>query len=341
MKPIETERLILRKFNTDDFQAVHSYSSSVENTLYMLFGPNDEAATRSFIDMAIAHTSKSPITYYTYAVTLAETGELIGGCDLHVSGNEAEIGWLLHRDHWKKGYGTELGFALIKFGFDELKLHRIVANCDAENTGSSRLMTRIGMRKEGLFYDARTPNKLTDRPYSDQLSYAILRDEWEIQKDVFRLTNLPCEFDGFIQVPELKDGDLYLVCEKKEEGNTEKKWVPGYKFAICSGGEKIGHCDLRIGYTEGLYYGGNIGYGIDEPHRGKGYAARACRLLIPVARAHKMVLLLITNDIKNDASKRVCDKLGAKHVRTARLPEWTDLYQGGQRFSNVFEWDIV
>ena len=92
---------------------------------------------------------------------------------------------------------------------------------------------------------------------------------------------------------------------------------------------------------DGLYYGGQIGYNIDEAYRGNGYASRACRLLRAVAKAHGMEKLLITNDVSNYASQRVCEKIPARLVRVARLPEWHELYQEGQRFVNVYEWDIL
>ena len=178
MKTLETKRLILRKFTEDDFAAVHSYASCAENLTYMFWGPNSEEQTRSFISGAIKEAEdEKQDKDYQYAVTL-KTGELIGGCDIFAKGNEATLGWCLHRDYWKRGYGTELARALLKFGFDDLRLHRIVAHCDAENIGSYRVMEKIGMRREGLFFDTRPPHKLSDREYSDELIYAILKDEW-------------------------------------------------------------------------------------------------------------------------------------------------------------------
>ena len=167
-----------------------------------------------------------------------------------------------------------------------------------------------------------------------------MRDEWEIQKEIAYYNALPCLFEAFIEVPPLADDEIFLVCEEKSPAKPEKKWLPGYSFAICKSGEKIGNISLRIGYSEGLYYGGQIGYSIDEAHRGKNYAAKACQLLLPIARAHGMIKLLITNDVENHASRRVCEKLGARLIRTARLPEWTDMYKEGQRFLNIFEWDL-
>ena len=346
MKILETKRLLLRKFTADDFTAVHRYASSLENVIYMTWGPNSEEHTRAFISMAIAKAEESPCSNYQYAVVMKKSDRLIGACNLALSGEEAEVGWILHLDHWKQGYGTEMGRALIDFGFGELSLHRITAHCDAENIGSYRVMEKIGMRREGLFFDARPPYKASDRKYSDELVYAILKDEWETGKDIVYYKSLPVVFDDFIDIPELSDSVIHLVCTSKRPTIPEKKYVPAYDFAICKGSEKVGEINLRIGYggfgpdESSLYYGGQIGYDIDEKHRGNGYAGRACRLVLPVAKAHGMIKLLITNNVTNTASRRVCEKLGTRHIRTVRLPEWTDMYKNGARFSNIYEWSV-
>jgi RimJ/RimL family protein N-acetyltransferase len=332
MKILQTKRLILRPFAESDFTAVHSYADRVENLTYMTWGPNSEDETRAYIKR-VMH-----LDFY-FAVTLRESGQLIGACEIHP--DCGVLGWILHRDYWNQGYGTETAGELLRFGFDDLGLHRIMAHCDAENTGSYKIMEKIGMRREGCFHDTRPANKLSDRKYGDEYQYAILRDEWETKKEIAYYNSLPVTFNGFISVPELTDGVIRLFCYKKYPANPEKKHVPAYHFAICKDGEQIGEINLRIGYTDGLYYGGQIGYGIDEPYRGSGYAGDACRLLIPVAKAHDMKILLITNNQGNRASKRVCEKLGARFIRTARLPEWTELYQEGNRWENIFEWSII
>lgn len=162
----------------------------------------------------------------------------------------------------------------------------------------------------------------------------------EVCKEMEFYNASPCVFNGFIDVPTLNDGVIFLVCLEKCPAIPEKKWVPAYRFAICKSGEKVGSIDLRIGYTDSLYYGGQIGYSVDEKYRGNGYAARACKLIVPVAKAHGMTRLIITNNHENNASRRVCEKLGAKLIRLATLPEWHDLYKEGGRFSNIFVWDI-
>jgi len=116
--------------------------------------------------------------------------------------------------------------------------------------------------------------------------------------------------------------------------------VPSYLFYICKDGEIIGELNLRIGYSDGLYYGGQIGYCIQEKYRGRGYAGKACKLIVPVAKSHKMNKLLITNEYTNISSKRVCEKIGARLLRKAQLPEWHGMYKEGKRYVNIYEWDI-
>lgn len=359
----ETKRLLFRKFKVDDFSAVHSYASCEENIVYMLFDRNTEKATQNFINHAIQSFDANPITDYHFAVILKENNQLIGGCSIVIADNtlsddntepmkdtfssdsEAEIGWLVHRDYWKQGYGVEMGREMLRFGFDDLNIHRIIAHCDAENIGSYKIMEKIGMRREGLFWDARPPHKLSNKKYSDELSYAMLKDEWDVQKEIAYYKSLPIIFDDFIDVPILDDGVIRLVCTEKKSAIPEKKWIPSYTFAICSGSEKVGNLSLRIGYGGGdydcnCYYGGQIGYGIDEAHRGNGYAGRACKLVAPVAKAHNMTKLLITTKDSNKASMRVCEKLGARYVRLVRLPEWTDSYKLGNRYQNIYEYSL-
>ena len=166
------------------------------------------------------------------------------------------------------------------------------------------------------------------------------KSESAIPEEIAYYNAMPYKFDDFIAVPLLTDGEIFLVCYEKHPANPDKKHVPSYQFLVCKGSEKVGRINLRIGYTEGLYYGGQIGYEIDEAYRGNGYAVTACRLVAQVAQAHCMKTLLITNNYTNTASRRVCEKLGAKHVRLVRLPEWTDMYKSGQRFENIYEWNI-
>jgi [ribosomal protein S5]-alanine N-acetyltransferase len=175
MKTLETERLIFRGWQKGDFEAAHAFAGNPANVIYMEWGPNTEDDTRKFIKRAIKWNRKN-LTEYAYAVILKESGKLIGSCDISIkSRNEASLGWILHKDYWKQGLGTQLAQELIRFGFEELNLRRIYATCDGENYGSYRVMERNGMRKEGHYIK----NRKRGVNWYDEFLYAILEDEWK------------------------------------------------------------------------------------------------------------------------------------------------------------------
>lgn len=177
---LSTERLLLRPFEEADFEAVHSYASVYENIRYMIWGPNTEEDTRRFIREAIERTKALPQKKYDFAVVQKSSGRVIGGCGIYLNErlDEAELGWTLHRDFWKQGYGTEFGRELLRFGFEELKLHRIFSRCYAENYGSFRVMERNGMRREGYFKQCRPGRPCDAEKWYDEFHYALLENEW-------------------------------------------------------------------------------------------------------------------------------------------------------------------
>jgi len=180
MKALETERLILRKFSPDDFAALYSFVSRPQNTIYTFFWPSFEEETRTFISSSIKKAEDVPCEDFQYAAVTKANNTLIGSCNFLLSGvGGSNIGWIVSSDYWKHGYGTEMGKAMLRLGFEELNFQRIIACCDAENIGSWRVMEKIGMRREGLFLDCRRAHKQSKKGYSDEVTYAILRDEWE------------------------------------------------------------------------------------------------------------------------------------------------------------------
>jgi len=335
---LTTPRLILRRLAVDDAQAMHeNWAADEKVTKYLSWNVHESVeVTRELLIKWVAGYDN--IETYHWAIVF--DGTLIGTIglpSLHSWHERCELGYCIGSGWWNNGLMTEAAGAVIKFAFEELNANKIFALHDTENIGSGRVMQKNGMTQEGLL---REHNQRKDGTRGDLAYYSILKAEWETQREIARYNALPVRFDGFTDLPELSDDEIYLVCTSKDEADPEKKWVPAYSFAVCKAGEKIGGINLRIGYTDGLYYSGQIGYGIDEKHRGNGYAGRACRLIVPIAKAHGMTRLLITNDPANTASKRVCEKLGARFVRLARLPEWHDLYAGGRRFINIFEWNM-
>ena len=228
---LETQRLLLRPLNSEDFAAVHSWAGNPENTRYMAWGPNTEEQTKAFLERAEPGRD--------FAVVLKGSNNLIGSCGIYPeeTGYRAELGWILHKDYWKRGYGTELGHELVRYGFEDLKLGRIQAPCAAANYGSYRVMQRIGMRREALHRKAFWAR--VDKAWIDEAWYAILAEDYHKYnaKDGFEILQLDSVLrEKVLPVLEKTWGSVYLAINGKL---WDSRTMPG--FAAVSGDDVIGY----------------------------------------------------------------------------------------------------
>lgn len=93
----------------------------------------------------------------------------------NMDNHEGWSGYCLNRNFWGKGYATETAKVLLRFGFDQLNLHRIFATCDPANIASAHVLEKIGMQLEGHLRE----HKWAKGKWCDSLLYAILDYEWK------------------------------------------------------------------------------------------------------------------------------------------------------------------
>jgi ribosomal-protein-alanine N-acetyltransferase len=168
---LRSARLLLREFRDDDFAAVHSYGSDPEVTKYVPWGPNAPEDTRTFLSFAMDAAREEPRRDYTLAAEVE--GAVVGAAHLQlVSAAHAvgEIGYVVRRDHWGKGLAQEMARILVRFGFEDLGLHRLQATCDPQNIASRRVLEGVGMRQEGHLRE----NFWMRGVWRDSLLYAVL-----------------------------------------------------------------------------------------------------------------------------------------------------------------------
>jgi RimJ/RimL family protein N-acetyltransferase len=176
--PLHTGRLLLRAFRDDDYDALYGIQLRDDVGRYLPWGPRDAAAVRAALDYRLATTSLDRDgARLGLAVEFQETSELIGECVLALvstAHRQAEIGFGLHPDHQGRGYTAETGRELLRVGFEELDLHRIFGRLDARNAASTRLMDRLGLRREAHLIET----EFNKGAWESELVYAILQREW-------------------------------------------------------------------------------------------------------------------------------------------------------------------
>jgi len=172
---ITTPRLILREVSENDFEALCVMDQDPEAGQYD-HPPLSVEASRSRINTFLAWQQESPRTRFSFALVIPP-GEglmgLIGFRQIHPAIREYEMGWAVRREEWGKGYASEAARAVLRWGFEHLLAHRVVAFCNAENRASERVMQKLGMQREGLTRET----LLIDRVWHDELIYAILDRE--------------------------------------------------------------------------------------------------------------------------------------------------------------------
>jgi RimJ/RimL family protein N-acetyltransferase len=173
---IERERVVIRELTESDWVQIQEYASDYEVVQYETWGPNTEKQTKEFLAYAVKASQESPRQVFEFAVTLKDSGALIGACGIRIKDNAnraGDIGYSLRKDQWGKGLGTQVAKALIQFGFADLKLHRIWATCHVDNQASSRVLEKAGMQREGLL----RKNMLQRGEWRDSYLYAVLETD--------------------------------------------------------------------------------------------------------------------------------------------------------------------
>ena len=174
---ITTERLILREFVLDDWPAVLAYQQDPRYLEFYPFITRTESDAKEFVQWFLDEQAESPRRRFQLAVVLQEIRELIGNVGIRRKPEnewEADIGYEIAPEHWRRGYATEAGAALIEHGFSEMGLHRISSWCIADNGASARVLQKLGLREEGRLRE----NEFFKNRWWDTLVFGLLKDEW-------------------------------------------------------------------------------------------------------------------------------------------------------------------
>ncbi|HCF26584.1 MAG TPA: N-acetyltransferase [Cyanobacteria bacterium UBA11049] len=167
MPEIETTRLRLRHLTLADLDDLYRIYSNPEVMKYVGKGARTKNETQAALVLMIEHWQHG---FGMWATIHKPSGKLIGRCGLCFLDNtpEIELGYTLDKPYWNMGLATEASLAILKYGFDQVGLERIVAIARPENIASQRVMQKVCMKyeKNAYYYD------------SDVVYYALCRADY-------------------------------------------------------------------------------------------------------------------------------------------------------------------
>ena len=177
-KSLKTERLILRKLYLNDTkQYFDIIGSSKQVSKYTLWEPHKEIKETEVL-MREWVSQYEDNDFYKWAITLKNTGELIGIIQLlrfNDKNNSCEVAYLLGEKYWNQGYMTEALNEIIKFSFTELGISTINADHYSENIASGKVLLKSGMKFLGKEKDRFNNSK----GFDELMCYSIKYDDWK------------------------------------------------------------------------------------------------------------------------------------------------------------------
>lgn len=178
---LETARLVLRPYTLDDAPTVAKLAGrrEIADTTISIPHPYSEQQARDWITRNIE--GRSQVKEVVFAVVTRENNQLVGAVglrDIDHEHSQAELGFWIGVDWWRRGYATEAAQALLQFGFETLRLNRIYAHHMLKNPASGMVMEKIGMKLEGVLRERVRKWDV----FEDVAILAVIKKEWPGRK---------------------------------------------------------------------------------------------------------------------------------------------------------------
>jgi RimJ/RimL family protein N-acetyltransferase len=178
LQELRTARLLLRSFEREDVPAIVRLAGAKEIAATTLNIPHPYAEDDALSFLAKASEDFRAGRAVSFAISISPRRELCGAVGLNIASTHchAELGYWIGVPFWGKGYATEAASAVVAFGFNTLRLHRIYAHHFSGNTASQRVLEKIGLHHEGRF---RQHIQKWDQ-FIDIENYGMLEEEFRV-----------------------------------------------------------------------------------------------------------------------------------------------------------------
>ncbi len=166
--------MLLRPITVDDAEEVFAYASDPIVSQYMIF------STHQTIEDSLAWLRNVPGEFarkerMNFGIVRKSDKKFLGASSFHHISQQhhnLEIGYVLNRAFWGQGYMTEAVREMIRFAFEEMRMHRVAARCQIANGASAKVMERCGMSREATFCE----DEVIHGEYVSNHLYAIVNE---------------------------------------------------------------------------------------------------------------------------------------------------------------------
>jgi RimJ/RimL family protein N-acetyltransferase len=179
--PINTSRLVIRRFGPGDWKDLMELMSDEELFRYTEGRPLEEEEILRWLESDNHIKLTSPNQLFCLAIETREPAKLIGYIGLMLTDPhrlQARLSIYLNKSFQRKGFALEALDALLRFCFEGIKLHRVSAWCDSRNTAACRLFENLGLRREGEF----VKDNLFQGEWVNTVWYAALAEEYGAER---------------------------------------------------------------------------------------------------------------------------------------------------------------
>lgn len=278
--PLETERLILRRFELSDADALfNNWANDAEVTKYLTWPPHsDISVSKAVIDSWMKLYEN--LNHYSWAIVLKDIGEPIGSIAAVQRRDDTKmvhLGYCIGRNWWRQGYTSEALAELIRFFFEDIGANRIESRHDPRNPNSGKVMLKCGLKYEGTLRQSDINNQ---SGFCDAEYYAILAEEYFlIQQKSSILTFSPYNL--------IADREFLIAAHMETFKMTFKQDIkPEWLYAELAkprdvrdgaylDGKLVGICDLqRRSKEDSDDYGKVNFYFIAPEYRNRGFGAQ-------------------------------------------------------------------
>jgi RimJ/RimL family protein N-acetyltransferase len=171
---LETKRLRLRKPVLEDAREIfRQYAQDTEVTKYVSWRAHESMdETREFLQACLQ--AMACRTSFHWVIARKDDHQLLGMIGTRVDDHKWELGYVLAREHWGRGYMTEAVKALVNWAVQQSEIYRVWAVCDIDNYASARVLEKAGMRREGILRRWSVHPNVSEEP-RDSYCYSLVK----------------------------------------------------------------------------------------------------------------------------------------------------------------------